>query len=97
MEPSYHILYKEGQGEVVEKKSRFIANIFPVNTDEEAQERNVNIKKKQNNDRHGDVYKRQMMPGTIVLPMLSERKMRSCAAVMTENRRERQDGRCWKY
>lgn len=85
MEPSYHILYKEGQGEVVEKKSRFIANIFPVNTEEEALER------------IGQIKKNIMMPGTIVLPMLSERKMRSCAAVMTENRRERQDGRCWKY
>lgn len=85
MEPSYHILYKEGQGEVVEKKSRFIANIFPVNTEEEALS---------GSDRS---RKNIMMPGTIVLPMLSERKMRSCAAVMTENRRERQDGRCWKY
>ena len=37
-----------------------------------------------------------MMPGTIVLPMLSERKMRSCAAVMTENRRERLENPSWR-
>ena len=52
MEPSYHILYKEGQGEVVEKKSRFIANIFPVNTEEEALERIGQIKKKHYDARH---------------------------------------------
>lgn len=52
MEPSYHILYKEGQGEVVEKKSRFIANIFPVNTEEEALERIEQIKKKHYDARH---------------------------------------------
>ncbi|MFR1255760.1 MAG: IMPACT family protein [Eubacterium sp.] len=52
MEPSYHILYKEGQGEVVEKKSRFIANIFPVNTEEEALERVGQIKKKHYDARH---------------------------------------------
>ena len=85
MEPSYHILYKEGQGEVVEKKSRFIANIFPVNTEEEALERIGQIKKKHYDARHN------------CFAYVIGEKMRSCAAVMTENRRERQDGRCWKY
>ena len=46
MELSSRILYKGGQGEIVEKKSRFIANIFPVRTEEEALERIAEMKKK---------------------------------------------------
>lgn len=52
MELSSRILYKGGQGEVVEKKSRFIANIFPVSTEEEALERIAQIKKKYYDARH---------------------------------------------
>ena len=85
MEPSYHILYKEGQGEVVEKKSRFIANIFPVNTEEEALERIGQIKKKHYDARHN------------CFAYVIGEKNEISAAVMTENRRERQDVRCWKY
>ena len=33
---SYRTAYGEGRGEIVEKKSRFIAEIFPVETEEEA-------------------------------------------------------------
>ena len=33
---TYKILLKGGQGEIVEKKSRFIATIEPVSTEEEA-------------------------------------------------------------
>ncbi|MBT9780005.1 YigZ family protein [Clostridium sp. MCC353] len=36
MNQSYKILYKGGQGELVEKKSRFIATTKPVETEEEA-------------------------------------------------------------
>lgn len=36
MNQSYKILYKGGQGELVEKKSRFIATTRPVETEEEA-------------------------------------------------------------
>ena len=32
----YKIVYKGGTGEIVEKKSRFIANVFPVDTEETA-------------------------------------------------------------
>lgn len=33
----YRFIYKEGKGELVEKKSRFLAHIVPVDTPEEAQ------------------------------------------------------------
>ncbi|MCH5252061.1 MAG: YigZ family protein [Lachnospiraceae bacterium] len=52
MEDSQIILYRGGQGEVVEKKSRFIANIFPVSAEEEALERIAEIKKKHYDARH---------------------------------------------
>ena len=34
----YKILYKEGEAEISEKKSRFIAHIAPAQTEEEAQD-----------------------------------------------------------
>lgn len=52
MENSHIILYRGGQGEVVEKKSRFIANIFPVSKEEEALEKIAAIKKKHYDARH---------------------------------------------
>ena len=36
MAENYKIIYKEGTGELVEKKSRFIAQIRPVKSEEEA-------------------------------------------------------------
>ncbi len=36
MVDSYKILYKGGSGELVEKKSRFIADLCPVSSEEEA-------------------------------------------------------------
>ncbi len=36
MGKGYKILYREGSAEIVEKKSRFIANVFPVESEEEA-------------------------------------------------------------
>lgn len=52
MENSQIILYKAGEGEIVEKKSRFIAYIFPVNTEEEALARITEIRKKHYDARH---------------------------------------------
>ncbi len=46
------ILHKGAQGEIVEKKSRFIANIFPVKTEEEAMEKIAEMKKKYYDARH---------------------------------------------
>ena len=52
MEDSHIILYKGGQGEIVEKKSRFIANIFPVQIEDEALEQIARMKKKYYDARH---------------------------------------------
>lgn len=52
MEVSSTVLYKGGQGEFVEKKSRFIANIFPVKTEEEALAIIGEMKKKYYDARH---------------------------------------------
>lgn len=46
------IVYQQGQGEVVEKKSRFIANIFPVHSEEEALSYIEEIRKKHYDARH---------------------------------------------
>ena len=37
----YKILYKEGEAEISEKKSRFIAHIAPAQTEEEAQAQRI--------------------------------------------------------
>lgn len=52
MENSHKIVYRDGQGEIVEKKSRFIAHIFSVDTEEEALERITQIRKKHYDARH---------------------------------------------
>ena len=36
MEEAYKVLYRGGEGELVEKKSRFIATTRPVTSEEEA-------------------------------------------------------------
>lgn len=46
------ILEKESQAEIVEKKSRFIANVFYIETVEEAEEKIKQIKKKYFDARH---------------------------------------------
>ena len=43
---SYKIITKEGTGEIVEKKSRFIASVFSVETQQEAEEKIAEISKK---------------------------------------------------
>ena len=48
----YRILYDLGEGEIVEKKSRFIAHTAPVKTEEEAQEFIEKIKKQYWDARH---------------------------------------------
>ncbi|MDO5402360.1 MAG: YigZ family protein [Eubacteriales bacterium] len=46
------IIYKGGMGEIVEKKSRFIANVFPVMNEEEAGRCIYNMKKQYYDARH---------------------------------------------
>ena len=48
----YKILYKEGEAEISEKKSRFIAQIAPAQTEEEAQAFIEKIKKQYWDARH---------------------------------------------
>ncbi len=52
MSDSYKIVYKGGEGEIVEKKSRFIAYVKPVDTEEEANDFIESIKKKNWDARH---------------------------------------------
>ncbi len=50
--PSYKIVYKKGSGEYEEKKSRFIANVVPVASQEEAAEFIDAMRKKYYDARH---------------------------------------------
>ena len=52
MVDSYKILYKGGSGELVEKKSRFIADLCPVSSEEEALDFIEEIRKKYWDARH---------------------------------------------
>ena len=52
MPEEFKIAYRGGEGEIVEKKSRFIATVQPVHSEEEAQEFIVGIKKKYWDARH---------------------------------------------
>ena len=52
MKEKYRILYKEGTGEIVEKKSRFIAEIRPVESEEEAVSFIAEMRKKYWDARH---------------------------------------------
>ncbi len=49
---AYETVYKGGMGEIVEKKSRFIAQVFPVKTEEEAAEFIGQVKKEYWDARH---------------------------------------------
>lgn len=52
MKEQINIVYQGGQGEIVEKKSRFICNVLPINTEEEAIEFIEKTKKKYWDARH---------------------------------------------
>ena len=49
---AYEIVYEGGSGEIVEKKSRFIAHVFPVDSEEEAQNHIEDIRKQYWDARH---------------------------------------------
>ena len=49
---SYKIVTSQGSGEIVEKKSRFIANVFPVENQQQAEEKIAEITKKYWDARH---------------------------------------------
>lgn len=52
MLPEYKTVYRGGEGEITEKKSRFIANVVPVSSEEEAVEFIESIRKKYWDARH---------------------------------------------
>lgn len=49
---AFNIVYEGGSDEIVEKKSRFIAHVFPVNTEEEAMEKIDGVRKEYWDARH---------------------------------------------
>jgi len=54
----YKTVYKKGNAEIVEKKSKFIANVLPINSEEEAIEFIEKIKKEHRDAKHNVfVYK----------------------------------------
>ena len=52
MLPEYRTIYQGGEDEIVEKKSRFIATVIPVENEEEALEFIEKTKKKYWDARH---------------------------------------------
>ena len=52
VEEAYWTLYKGGSGEITEKKSRFIADLTPVSTEEEALAFIESVRKKYWDARH---------------------------------------------
>ncbi len=79
----YKTIYEGGEGEIVEKKSRFIATVRPVETEEEALAFIEEMKKKYWDARHNCyVYS-------------VERTGKIPDAVMTVNRQEQPEDQCW--
>lgn len=48
----YRTIYQDGTGEYVEKKSRFIANVFSITSEDDAITKIEQIKKKHYDARH---------------------------------------------
>lgn len=78
----YYLPTRYGTAEFVEKKSRFIGEIWPVSTEEEARQRVA------------DVKKNITMPVTAAGASCCGTE-RSDTQTM-ENRREQQDSPCWR-
>ena len=83
MSEGYKIVYEGGSGEIEEKKSRFIATVRPVGSEEEVTAFLAEMKKKYWDARHN-----------CFAYVIGER-MNWCAVRMTENRAEQRDARCW--
>ena len=81
MLPEYRTIYQGGEDEIVEKKSRFIATVIPVENEEEALEFIEKTKKQYWDARHN-----------CFAYVIGER-----AAVMTESRTEQPENQCWMY
>ena len=95
----YKILYKEGEAEISEKKSRFIAHIAPAQTEEEAQAFIEKIKKQywdarhncwayiigqnKNIQRYSDDGEPQGTAGIPILEVIKKNDLTDCAVVVT--------------
>lgn len=75
------IIYKEGEGKIEEKKSRFIAHVYPVQSEEQAVSY-IN-----------EVKRNTGMQGIIVMPMYWERMRAFSGLVTMESRRGQQENR----
>ena len=85
MRESCRILYRGGQGELTEKKSRFIANTRPVESEEEAIAFIEEMRKKYWDARHNcSAY-------------VSAPRDSCSAAAMTGSRPRQQDVPCWMF
>ena len=82
----YKVVYKGGQDEIIEKKSRFIATVAPVESEEEALAFIEAMKKKNIG-----------MQDITVLRMSSEREDSLQDAVMMENLAARPENLCWMF
>ena len=82
MPDAYRIVYRGGTGEIVEKKSRFIATVIPITSEEEALSF-IEQKKKQYWDASHNCSAYTL--GIVTKPP---------AAVMTESRRKPQEDPC---
>ncbi len=78
----FRTVYRGGTGEIVEKKSRFIATVRLVESEEEALSCLEALRKKSG------------MRGITVLCILLEKIRRRCAAATTGSLPARQGGRC---
>ena len=82
---SYKTVYRGGMGEIVEKKSRFIAHVAHVESEEEALAFVEKIKKNIG------------MQGITVMLLRLEFPMKLPDAVMTGNRHRQLANRCWTF
>ncbi len=99
MKNTYKIVYEEGKGEIIEKKSRFIAHIYPVGDIEAAEQIKERIKKEywdarhnctayiigRNNEiqRYDDDGEPQGTAGKPMLEILLNSDLRNCIVVVT--------------
>lgn len=95
----YKALYKEGVGEITEKKSRFIASVYPVKDEKQAQEHIDAVKKKywdarhncyayvtgKNNDvqRYSDDGEPQGTAGKPILEVILNEGIHDCLIIVT--------------
>ncbi len=95
----YKALYKEGVGEITEKKSRFIASVYPVKDEKQAQEHIDAVKKKywdarhncyayvtgKNNDvqRYSDDGEPQGTAGKPILEVILKEGIHDCLIIVT--------------